>query len=653
MDDIRFSSKELKDIVDRQIDTVADSVYGLFFSADDPTKVSFYDILNRIMLLLQAPVTFVLGKVPLDTQKINKRECINFNKHSFHQEKVEQALEDAIVANTFFKVFGTEYRLLVLLAIDHNNKGSNDPEYGFKAVWDYPDKDYGVLYYKLSKVLDENGNLYRKRFGDSFAFLLKKVLDNCKDTLPNPTNNPIDEKDRVAYKIWHTKFLKSLAIDQSGYKLKHDGVIDKAYKKSKSALLHLSESNKFSETSLPNFIFFLRDYSENKARCKREENGVLYEGYPYGLRILVCSEQQQDIENYLFSIRDNEEARKWYLDSNFNHEDSLIYKPIAEQVHKIFWNYLNEKDRVNGIDKIIEALTSSFGEKAYSMADPVFVGGITHFRNPSVHGGIHRALPLDKRGIHCKYEKLPESTQKDLLRIVITHYLFLGMTGKNVGDFVVMLCPIEVGGRIIGVSGYVTVNSYYTIGVANLDDDNEDHSKIISNYSHTWLQNYHVYIDSYTRFKRSLRAYFLQLYIKTIAETYLKSLAVYTENKEMTSSEFESYFNKRCLFLTRFFSYSPITGTLIKSEKSESYPNRESERVANFVTGYSFLLSYSPAASYFPITPGRENEDLKRFVSLREIAVDMSNEVKLFRFDESVVAKNAAEIIIGSLNVNK
>ena len=131
-----INNEALRDIVNRHVDTIAGSIFGLFFSSTKPEDVSFHDILNRIMLLVQAPITFVLCK----KEKNIIRKIYNFNPHLFHQTDINHKLNEIIrdkeadvVINEgkLFCLFGSEYFLMVLLAINHNTKPSFSKDYNF------------------------------------------------------------------------------------------------------------------------------------------------------------------------------------------------------------------------------------------------------------------------------------------------------------------------------------------------------------------------------------------------------------------------------------------------------------------------------------------------------------------------------------------
>ena len=644
----------IKGVMDRQINAVIGDIYGVFFSADSPEKVSLHDILNRVMLLLQAPVTFILCK-QVENEEIETRYI--FNKQPFHQKSLKKALQKAIEDHKnsetpiFFQIFNTEYLLLAL--VPKKYIPSLDENYDFIPLYDNQQNNvvYDNLVYKLENILD--GKIYEKRFGNKFLEFLKKALDSCNN-IDVEINESFQDKNSVSYnrieknefENKHIEFINALENNRYGqfYDYGFGGVIDKIYAKCSSSLKltgMLSDNKaKPEELSIPNFFIYIRDYvnanEPNYLRCKKT--------YDYSLRMLICSKQEQNIKQYLEHLKkessEKEIIKNWYITNNFTDKNKFSeYKELAHDANNCFWEKL---DTDNGINYLISILKTPFHKDSYSIADPVF-DGIINFRDPSINGGLHRAISHRKiKGI--KFNGLDEDIQKEVLRIIFLHYLFIGMADislESKTDFMVMLNPLEIGSRIIGVIGYVTPDPNHLLKSNYINED--DRLKATKQFGSHWRQNYHIHQDTYARLKRNLRSYFWQLYIQTLAEIYTVTVKQLVNVNNMTGQILEDTINEKFRLITKFFSYSGIKGTICKHEKisCEGFdymlPNKDHKHSTTLSKEYYFKLEYASKykerrSSYFPISPGRikkishEGDDItNNFVDLNEIAVMMTN----------------------------
>lgn len=656
-------------VMDRQINAVIGDIYGVFFSADSPDKVSLHDILNRVMLLLQAPVTFILCKQNEDKEII---PCYIFNKEPFHQISLKKALQKAIDDQNsnpenkiFFRLFNSDYLLLVLVAPKYMS--SHDYDYDFTPLYKgqnnlkYTSKKvvYDNLIYKLENIID--GEIYKKRFGDKFLKTLQERLDSCRDDIGNEmfNKNKINHYQYIKYKDiehYNKDFIEALEKDRYGKRYGYDfgGVIDKVYSKSRKSLSFGEELSSDNEENsekppLPNFFIYLRDYT--KSNYSRHEKKIKGESlcYDYSLRMLVCSNQENDIKNYLKYIREksleNNYHKEWYIINNFEKDNDYI--GLAKIINDSFWEKVDSDD---GIRDLIDTLKKPFNENAYSIADPVF-SGIINFRDPSIiNGGLHRAISneqIKRKGFD--YKNLKKEVKNDLLRIVLLHYLFAGMANlplneKNEkSDFMVMLNPLEIGARIIGVIGYVTIDPNPLIKDDKEYRNEEERSKAIKQFGLHWRQNYHIHQDTYARLKRGLRSYFWQLYIQTLADIYTNTVITLINEDDITKNKLEDIINEKFHLLTKFFSYSGIRGEILENSREKSgnvisfYPNKNYKSSAFLSKKYHFKLRYTSEnqdgfVSHFPISPGRLRTELNEtdnvtnnFVDLNEIAVMMTN----------------------------
>lgn len=605
----------------RRRDAIISSIYELFLSVDDPNQISVLDVFNRLMLLLQSACMFVLVKYDQKTGTIihDQNGYKIFNPHPLHQQKIRDAIKDADEGD-FIAIFGSKkYRLLVLLA-NQDHKASKDGGYNFEPI-DKFDQE------QTKNVLDEK--TYQERFGPDLLEALKQIVDECKglvsaNTRKSKVNVDYGEiEDIYDYKYWHKFFIKGLESRQHGYDLPDDGVIDKAYKKSRSSLAY--QYSQQSKPELANFLFFLRDYSDDNLR----RAGY----YDFGLRILLCSVQERDIRDFLIELKRQDNLKFWY--SNLITDKDNPYFNIGKEANKRFWEILisiekekeeerrkkecpNSNDGCPNLNKLIDIIKKPLGKNSYSMAEPTFLSGIIHFRNPSVNAGLHRCIP------DSQIEKGYYGLDKDeILRVVIVHYLLLGMAHsfdelkKNSYDeknFSAMLAPISIGGRILGVLSYVTEKSKDKDSTAN-----------IAELSSPWRKNFHIYTATHKRIKRHLRTYFWQFYVAMVFLMYYKTI-LDVENTKGDYEDIENILNIRLSYIDRFFSYNSIN-CKIKEEDSrvrDLFPNKKlptwgrisSDRIIDFSVG---------EAGRFSFYQGVDQSKLSRFVDLSEIAIKISN----------------------------
>ncbi len=627
----------IQEVLDRRSDAIFSSIFELF-CYDDPEQVSLIDILNRLMLLLQTSAMFVLAEYDPATKTIKGEEgsYINFNPYPEHQEKIKEAIKKATKGKAFFKIFGIENRRLLVFLSNQDKVPTGDLAYSFSVLSeksykksDKTHRDHRIFSYLLTKVL--NGAEYRNRFGNNFLLNAQHVVNKCSGFKIEQKNITIPDKE---YKQFHLDFINGLEKDYHGYGMKHGGVIDKVYRKSEKSLRMISgnsDNRSISSHDLANFLFFLRDYSGETQRS--------HPIYSYGLRVLICSKQEEHIRRYFQYLRDNKDLKhlkNWYTDKILT-KGNTDYKNIGKAVNDAFWGKIEN----GNFDYLIRILKTRFRNATYSMSDPVF-SGIIHFRNPCVNGGLHRSLPEDKR--NYSYGQLEDVDIEELLRLVIVHYLFLGMARSSGSDlnnnFMVMLCPVSIGGRIIGVMGYVTSNT----NKKNLNDIK------VHEYSYSWRQNFHVYSSLHNRFKRNLRAKFWQFYVRTVFNMYVNTLRdmntqeyIANESDDKTRgkkiiSYMEKNMNRRLGFLTRFFGYSGICVNYYSNENKKilhfpndevRFPNAKKINYANAIGRFHLELNFIDGSkedepcSFFPQYGDKER--LKKFVDITEIAIAISD----------------------------
>jgi hypothetical protein len=628
-----MESKLDTSLLDRQVELIVEAIYAGVFSGPNPQGVSFRHIINRVMILVQSPITFILLEKVSATYKIKFR----FNKNKRHEARIEELVQQEVSSGgkNLFNLFDTEFYILGLIAevgeknkYDHIYDGFNILLKNESRLKNNVKSHWDNIAYKLESIFSKEK--YIKNYGENFVLILHEAIKKCNES--NLIKNPqlVNDYDENESKELFGKYLKSLTEDEQKYELNNDGLIDRVYKKSSNNLKYIADSeflynNDSIKDRLPNFLLFIRDYCVPK-NYKRF-NGV----YDYNIRILMPSAQKNDVIKFLRGLLTrlltaNDASTKTAIKTEYlrhlqqsKDSNSVL---LAASLNEFFWNSLQSKD---GVVQVANWMDGALSINARSMADHVF-DGVTMFINPFDGGGIKRCFPTlgDNETIPVSDISLVnEETRIDLQRLILCHYLFDAMAGGYVErdgkHLSIMLNPVELGGRIFGVIGYVTrAHDRY---LKNPDPEKQDRY---------WRQNYHIYQDVNTRIIKHLRLYMERFYAKVVAEEYVECLMgmpTKTPLDDLTAS-----INKRFSQLTSFLPYDKMVckmaeSTARASNTTELYPDAQHSNFTSATRDYHGELSLS-ADTPFPIAPGREASDTSRFVNVRDVAVQMTEEVK-------------------------
>lgn len=631
------------DVVNRHIDAVAGSIFGIFFSADTIEKISFHDILNRVMLLVQAPILFILCKKEHGVIK----EKYHFSRDTLHEPEISECIDKAIHGENhddskyLFNLFDSDYYMIVIYSYGQNTRPTEDAgqEYQFIPLPNDASTlpSHTLLIKKLQRIFD--GKLYSSRFGDVVLSQLNQVLEKYDYIKDNDTNSKC-KKGCTSYfddyKLWHNKFIRSLERDATLLRIPRDdiigsGVIDKVYIKSRFGLL-LGAADEIPE--LPNFLLFMRNYS-GTVRRRGEKFSHNYE-----IRIIVCSQQEKDFRRYFESLSRMPDKQGMYIES---FEENNSYIELAKQANDKFWSLIeNRKENgISGHDILLNIIRKPFIDESYSVSDPVFRTGIINFRNPSINGGLHRAYKIDNnfRG----FDRLDKSIQDSILRIVAVHYIFRGMTTRKNKDMRIMLCPVELHSRILAVVGYVT-----TSADAHYSDSDDISDLDIKTFSENWRNSYHTFIDLYVRLKRNMRSFLWQLYIQMVSQVCAYSINECADADEL--EDVESVINQRLILLSCFFSYPNVVITFtttdtcsFSSEKDPCEIVMLTEGVDQHNNPVSLNMEVKYGRSSFPILPGRKDGTHTGFISLKEVASRIETNLLYLRVLYAMDFKNGGK----------
>jgi hypothetical protein len=659
---------QLLEVIDHHIKLTVEAIYTGMFAGPSPASVSFRHILSRIMILLQEPVTFVLYKTDALGQR---QEVYRANKHKRHKRYIDEKIKEATDSQGqifFFDVFGMGYELLCLIAeTDKQGRYQFNP---LEVRSGNPSLSrWEIASYKLRKILEiEPFLIYQKRFGADLLGTLQRCVDHDES---ERVNGGADSRERQLEEFYHpdwdqarmdgySQFLQNLSRNTSEYsQLSQYGVIDKVFSKLKDNLLAIAaggfrrsedESEAGERLPLTNFILFARDYSEPIKRHGGD--------YDYQLRLIVCSRQETEWRHAFAHWKKFPRAisRESYLklfdlpvQANSQEEVQLITW-AAKSVNEYFWKFIDD----GNVDAIIRILKAPLSQSARSMADPVF-DGVSYFRDPFSEGGVKRCFaPTDdfKEDLKQQLKTLNgqsfdnlSSSWCDVLRVVACHYLFDAMTDPTTTKnqrasksdrLRIMLNPIEVGGRVWGVIGYLTQN--YEIAPHAQDQD-------LMAFDLYWRQNYHVYQDVNSRVKKNLRVDFLRLYEQTVSQTVTRMLEEsLIHNKsygKVNAQVFQELINHRLSAFACYFPYSSVKIQFKKVSGPEDSPEPHgtldqvsSRRFATSGdTGDGTYGEYSSGLNLcFPEPPAIKAEKGEKFINLTNFAVETSNLVRYMMY---------------------
>jgi hypothetical protein len=630
---------ELRELLEYHIILGVEAIFSSIFSTPHQKAISFHQIVNRIMMVAQVPITFGLYKKYND-----KFELIHLtNQHKRHQDEIRTRSQHIMEKNLFplWKRDNDEstYHLLVLKA---------DASYKFEPLepikkFDNVENIWDAASYKIWRMLNYKGHALYNDIAE-IAVNIFRVMGLEKDENPNRANRKNELEVTIDFEV-KRKLDKELLENTTQFNLKGTGVIDKVFNKLSSNLMEITDGVdsiertlnfvKNSQTKkqkkdgkLTNFFLFARDY------CSFNNKHTRYDGdYNYGIRLLLCATQRKEIENHFqWMLKNEKKCRKIYQEQleGIKHKDNNS-KKLAFSVDDEFWKNLKEKN----FDHLLDIISGYFSVHTRSMADPVF-DGVSFYRQPfAKDAGMGRCFHNGDIPEHLDSLDADSPRRNDLLRVVIFQYLFEAMSaGDNDANtgLQVMLNPIELGGRVWGVVGYTTRSKSPEIEFQSKEE--------VSEYGRYWLMNYHVYMDANERMKKNLRSSMNRFYETALAKTYLDWIlsAIRPANKKSLNG-LQTELNDKLLELSCYFPYNVIKATIEEDEESRRdgrlpLPTSNgvvlgggvstplSARRVPIGVGYAASLEVTKR-SVFPSAPA--GGDTRVFVDIVDVAVAMTN----------------------------
>lgn len=616
----------LKDVIHHHIALGVEAIFSGVFMGNNPEKVSLHHLLNRVMMVAQAPITFLIfiqdGEIFREVYKTNRHkneehqrkirdrsnECLDSPKDYLFPLWIDEAYKDRY-NDPEDKVY-KRYYLAVLKAdtdqFEPLKRIDKDNFFLVTNIWE-------AISYKLEHIfLPDKYKSYDEKFHSYLVGSIYNLINSSSD---------IDKKKLTVDKKLRENFFKKLERNTTDYTFVGKGVLDRVFEKLQKAIHAIS----MCKDNATNFLFYVRDYDDRFLQGSKR-----YDEYDYNIRILIGSTQEQQLVDHIkkwgsVEIQESLKEKLKIQINGFNDET----QQFALSIH----DGLIEKIHSAGYVEIIRNLANNFGKDTRSIADPVF-DGVSFYRAPFDKDiGIGRSFPRNQKPVG-RFKDQSIFVQNDLLRLITFFYLLESMATSSKlpkMQLRVMLNPIELGGRVWGVAGYATRSFDWSTKFYESSEGIKA-SEVIEEYNKFWLQNYHICNDVNERMKKNLRTYMNRLYERTIAEEYVNwvnGLANDSINKKKINLSDEiDRFNYLTEQLTCLFPYDMVKIS-VNFVKGDSSPQPSYDGVNSIC--HAFLAPYYAATpvvvgkSYFPDAPG--DASTRNFVDRMDLSIAMTDAI--------------------------
>ena len=615
--------KEIQEVLDRHVTLGVEAIFSAIYTGPGDDTISFYHLGNRIMMVMQVPMTFVVIKYVNDVPA----EYYRTNHHPIHKKIVDKSIVKAISNpdRYFFNVWHraddtspiSKYYLVALRA---------DSSYRFEPMAVHkkvgPSIDvWTAASYKLGEILD--GNRYLK-YGDAFLLKLPRTLDGLErhererlSTHAIGCAAGIDEEVK-------NYFDNALLKNSTRYDLSEHGVLDKVFQKIERNISRIgSRSHTTSAPKLTNFLLFSRDYFCDHGKSWRHGGN-----YNYNIRILLCSKQRAEIASYFEWMGSNRLLCESSFASQIDKTQSKLGATnILREINDLFWGYIED----GRIQELLVILSAYFSKYARSMADPVFEGASFYSAPFSNDLGLRRVFHDEKIPNTLRDLEENDIRVNDMLRVITCHYVMQGFVLGNDDPesmLQVMLNPIEVGGKVWAVAAFVTKNRSFG---SKLQIPNN-----LANYESVWSKNYHIYRDINERFKKNLRTYMNRFFEETIGIIFVRWISDLKRGAKTSSrADLEDSLNRALNFLSCVFPYNVVQARIRyvpskcfpwPSSAEDSLVEGESRHDRRALLG-EHVAVYVDATelSCFPAAPGVSLKATAQFVDATDVAVAMTD----------------------------
>lgn len=618
--------KYLQLVLRRHVTLGVESIYASIFASINHDRISIYHILNELLAIIQMPISLVI----LDK---NSEEYRLLNKFPLDKDQIERKVAESKENGTmYFDMWDTNYKLLVLMA--RPNKKTAEQNYSFDILEKIEDATTVINYwdaaaYKLKKILELD------KYGAADRNRLRGIINDaiCKIFVAKESSDSEDFENKYVSTKIKNEFYKSLTTDATEYQIEDNGIIDKLYKRVAANYREVTgAANTQKEGKICNFLLFNRDYTEHASNKKYYRHNA----YKHCVQVLLCNTQKKEIVRYFEWLK---------IEQNYEAEFAKILNNLASCENKwvqdfceISVEFKKVLFAVGGSDEIVKIIESPCSQEVRSIADSVF-DGLSVYRTPfATDAGIRRYYPLKDRGILNGTNLSPEidiqedlkekgEKRNDLLGLVALQFLFEAMSDDESNNsnltIQVMLNPVEVGGRLWGVTCYVTK-------VPNLEDSKLQTEVQIEAFNKFWLQNYHIHHHVNQKMLRSLRSYMNTLYEKTVADVYRDWYDyLVTQPARLEVSDAEKVLNSMLFALTELFPYNAVSAKIKRLEPDEiSVPSKDAPNMAYIGTKYGALVNVSDY-SQFATPIGVDTSSLKGHVDNVDVAIRITEKFML------------------------
>ncbi|MEE9363085.1 MAG: hypothetical protein V3U92_10860 [Cellulophaga sp.] len=528
----------------KRVNIIKNDILKGFIESDDYKTVSFYQVLNRLIILAQSNICFILYK------KLVHKDHEEYTKYyEFLQDSSSDGIADnnsKIIENDLEKYLFNIHGSIYYIAVFRITKSLNNDSVKVDFIKIIDENKLGEKIYYLDDyislccryVLMDNDK--GKSDGRYKELIVNSIKDLKKESFGGKPIVPIGS---IRINFTENNILKEFNQTRVGSDRNNDNYIslevnrsfNYVYRKIKKAVLFIDNKNNYS----PNIFFNIRNYNIKKNRNIKEG---IFSGYDYNINYIVPIEQEKDLQFFLKEVLNN----KKNIISRQNRYSDYIFgnnKKEALEIDNKFWEILEKKD---GKEKLISCMREKFSNYARSSTDRVYSDGLLTFYMPFEIGGLRR---------------ISGSKESDKLKVVMLYYFSLialniqeerklGI-GKN-QNIALIIYPIMINNTV-----WATLSHFIVMN----DTDNSFKNNSL------WFDNYH-YLSVAIRAERLLRMEIKNIYLTWLGNMYLinfrkfiKGLIIANtdsikirESMKKLEIELEHSFYE----LTLFFPYSHI-----------------------------------------------------------------------------------------------